>query len=780
MQDFVGERPFDNYRVAITEPSYFFGRSELINNMLRSPFQVRILLGGRRLGKTSALRAVEWNLLNPHNNSHNNYFRRAFPVLIDLKLEQPKDLDNLRYLLIARLREAMERWRKVPVTEINQMYREFLNQIQGAEVTLNFLADLGITCNNNNPDTEKRLNNDSFRLAFLKTTEELRKQKQLNFQGVCFLIDGAEFIVRQTWATDAWSYLRGLKDTDTAIKSALGLLLSGYRDLKEYQQRVGSPLLNIAEIEWLTTLSDEDTRKLICDRAEKENISLSEDKIAQIMEWSGCHPYLTQQSLNMIFDCQEQYSGANLINKLLQYHDKDFSSWWNAERFSGCFSEDERKVYSTLLEQRRGSPKDLAKYTSFSRVKVSEALEVIAGTGVIRQLDDEYYTLGSRLFKQWVEDLISAAPELSSKKQQILLNKALFKQNTINYQDFQIIVDKNHNIRASSEEGDVSDELHWGKNQINLTLQLIDSKQTNRELLKALGSQLYQALFPDKINARFHATIASAQAKKESVRLRLIFESPELASLPWEFLYDEDTNTFLGNNTQTVLSRYIDIPLKPRELKTANLPLKVLLVISTPSDLAQLDASGEEKLIREALGQHIETREIELDVLQTATIRNINQKLDEKPYNVFHFIGHGIFENNKGSMTLVNTDGKSKLLDDESFANFFLGNSNIGLVILNSCQSATVSSNKAFAGTAPNLVRRGIPAVVAMQYSIWDSTAKLFASEFYRKLALGLPVDAAIQKTRNAISMEVGLDKRDFATPVLYMRAKDGIILSGL
>jgi len=44
--------------------------------------------------------------------------------------------------------------------------------------------------------------------------------------------------------------------------------------------------------------------------------------------------------------------------------------------------------------------------------------------------------------------------------------------------------------------------------------------------------------------------------------------------------------------------------------------------------------------------------------------------------------------------------------------------------------------------------------------------------------ALGWPVDAAIQTTRNAISIEVGLDKPDFATPVLYMRAKDGMILS--
>lgn len=363
--------------------------------MLKSPFQVRILLGGRRLGKTSALRAVEWNLLNPTSN----YSRRAFPVLINLQLEQPKDLDHLRYLLIARLREAIEGWRQVPLAEIRQMYREFLSQIKGGEVTLKFLTQLDIKLNINNPDSEKRLNNDSFRLAFLKTTEELRK---LNFQGVCFLIDGAEFIVRQPWANDAWAYLRGLKDTDTAIKSSLGLLLSGYRDLKEYQQRVGSPLLNIAEIEWLGALSEEDTKKLICDRAELESITLNDDKITAVIEWSGCHPYLTQQSLNMIFDSNQQDSRDNLIDKLLQHHDKDFSAWWNDENLSGCFSEDERKVYFALTQHRKSTPQDLAKYTGFSRVKVTEALEVIAGTGVIRSVDEEFYTLSSRLFEEWV------------------------------------------------------------------------------------------------------------------------------------------------------------------------------------------------------------------------------------------------------------------------------------------------------------------------------------------------------------------------------------------
>ena len=348
------------------------------------------------------------------------------------------------------------------------------------------------------------------------------------------------------------------------------------------------------------------------------------------------------------------------------------------------------------------------------------------------------------------------------------------------YQDFQILVDKNNNIRCSSEQGEVSGELQLNKRIIKPILNLIELRKANQELQKDLGNELYQALFPKEIDKRFHATIAVAQAQQQSVRLRLIFESPQLASLPWEFLYDEQTNTFLGNNTQTVLSRYIDVPLQKRDIKAASLPLKILLVISSPTDLATLDTNGEEALIREALGKHIEAGKIELDVIKEATTRNIRQQLSEKPYNVFHFIGHGDFNSDKGYIYLVDENSKSKPLDDENFSNFFLGNNHLGLVVLNCCRGATVSPNQAFAGTVSNLVRRGIPAIVAMQYTIADSTAKLFADEFYRTLALGYPVDTAIQSTRNGISMDVGLDRRDFATPVLYMRAKDGIILNGL
>jgi hypothetical protein len=348
----------------------------------------------------------------------------------------------------------------------------------------------------------------------------------------------------------------------------------------------------------------------------------------------------------------------------------------------------------------------------------------------------------------------------------------------MDYHDLSIRVQKNGDVLAISDQGgDSHGKLNLDRNAIDLALQLIEEDKTNEDLLKRVGSTLYNALFDINLSKQFSATFTAADQSGCGVRLRLIFEDPKTAAIPWEFLYDDSTNTFLANNPQTALSRYIDLPLKKQDIRPASLPLRMLLVISGPTDLATLDSAGEEKRIRQALDDHIKQGQIEIDVLTKATIVEIDQKLSEKPYNVFHFIGHGIFKDNKGQIALINEEGRAQLVDDQVFANQFLGKRGLGLAILNSCEGSAKSSNQVFAGMAPRLVQRGIPAVIAMQYSIRDDTAKLFADKFYRSLALGKPADEAVQSTRNLISMQSGLDKRDFATPVLYMRAKDGVIL---
>ncbi len=52
MENMIQERPSDNFKTAITDPFYFAGRKDFINKITSSPFKVRIILGGRRSGKT--------------------------------------------------------------------------------------------------------------------------------------------------------------------------------------------------------------------------------------------------------------------------------------------------------------------------------------------------------------------------------------------------------------------------------------------------------------------------------------------------------------------------------------------------------------------------------------------------------------------------------------------------------------------------------------------------------------------------------------------------------
>jgi hypothetical protein len=217
--------------------------------------------------------------------------------------------------------------------------------------------------------------------------------------------DGAEFIVRQEWANDAWSYLRGLKDTDTAINPFLGFCFSGYRDLKDYQQRVGSPLLNIADVEWLGTLTESNTRSLIVQRSQNEGVPLTESGYNTILDWAGYHPYLTQQLINEIFDDYQMRKSRSTESFMLHQqrkHDRDFSAWWDEDQRSYGFSQVEQTVYRTLVQQREGTAETVAEQAQFSFGQVADALEVLTGTGVIRQLDDERYRMGSKLFEEWV------------------------------------------------------------------------------------------------------------------------------------------------------------------------------------------------------------------------------------------------------------------------------------------------------------------------------------------------------------------------------------------
>jgi hypothetical protein len=140
-------------------------------------------------------------------------------------------------------------------------------------------------------------------------------------------------------------------------------------------------------------------------RSEDQRIRLSEEDILAILAWAGGHPYLTHQLLNALFDARQtglSCAVESMVAELLRQYDRNFAGWWNAGQRSDGFGEAERAGYHTLVRLREGTVESLAQHTGQSPLQAADALQILVGTGVIRQLDEDRYVIGAQLFEEWV------------------------------------------------------------------------------------------------------------------------------------------------------------------------------------------------------------------------------------------------------------------------------------------------------------------------------------------------------------------------------------------
>jgi hypothetical protein len=249
-----------------------------------------------------------------------------------------------------------------------------------------------------------------------------------------------------------------------------------------------------------------------------------------------------------------------------------------------------------------------------------------------------------------------------------------------------------------------------------------------------------------------------------------------LANLPWEFLYDG--RNFLALSDSTPIVRYLDLPDPPRRMMV-ELPLRVLVTISSPADLPPLNVKEEEYKMREALAGLVNKGLVQIDFTPDATLSTLQRTLRQgrtsgQPYHVWHYIGHGAFDlqANESVLMMVNDLGVSYRARGFQLGTLFNGYPELRLALLNACEGARPGPDDPFGGVAAALVERGISAVIGMQFEITDRAAITFAGEFYAALVDGLPVDAALTEARRAIFFLPNWI--EWATPVLFMRVQDG------
>jgi CHASE2 domain-containing sensor protein len=312
---------------------------------------------------------------------------------------------------------------------------------------------------------------------------------------------------------------------------------------------------------------------------------------------------------------------------------------------------------------------------------------------------------------------------------------------------------------------------------LNQYIRDIASRDVNEQRLKSCGEALFDLIIPmGPVRDLFHRSLGKAEGKGFGLHICLPLEPPELAALPWEYLHHRDLG-WLAASVKTPVVRSPAITVELQEFQV-NPPLRLLFLAP---ESAHLDAGGEAELLKQSLSG-LRTA-VEIDFLrEKVTLDRIADRLTRHTFHVIHFMGHAVFANDESYIDLDDDTCSRRQVRGSEFANLFTNHRRLKLVVLNACEGAHVSGTRPLVGVVPELMRRGVPGVVGMQFRIYDQVALTFAEAFYRTLFQGPTrgrVDLAITEARNHLATKfVAHPKasRALGAPVLFVSVPTGQI----
>ena len=101
------------------------------------------------------------------------------------------------------------------------------------------------------------------------------------------------------------------------------------------------------------------------------------------------------------------------------------------------------------------------------------------------------------------------------------------------------------------------------------------------QAVQDFGRELFNALFVGEVRTRYDMSWHEATQKDLGLRLKLRIQSPSLAALPWEFLYDPRQAEYVCLSRNTPIVRYLEIPQPIQPLTVA--PMRLSCSTSIPT-----------------------------------------------------------------------------------------------------------------------------------------------------------------------------------------------------
>jgi CHAT domain len=297
------------------------------------------------------------------------------------------------------------------------------------------------------------------------------------------------------------------------------------------------------------------------------------------------------------------------------------------------------------------------------------------------------------------------------------------------------------------------------------------------ETLEILGTQLWQLILDNDVGDALRRKIP--RNGKPALRLSIAFKDnadATLRELPWEFLFEPQKRAFLATKTELLLTRYVSTEgERVRVIEVGDKEeVRALLIAALPANNMFLPAKFELGKLRTAL-QDVANLTVPdpIDVWNPAMIRDV---LTETPYHIIHVVG--ICKGAPGKPEIYLGGGRDGFHDPEQFVELLTVNdTRPQLVILHLCDFIDGDATENFERLAPALIKRQVPAVLALQYAYAVREEKPdytgLGKQFYQSLVDGHQIGAAVQASRRRLQLE-RRDRR-FGTPVLYLQ-EDGAL----
>jgi hypothetical protein len=314
------------------------------------------------------------------------------------------------------------------------------------------------------------------------------------------------------------------------------------------------------------------------------------------------------------------------------------------------------------------------------------------------------------------------------------------------------------------------------------------------ETFRVLGEHLYQMVFRDAVASAFDTAYERATEAGQPLRVILSFgedpSSSELAELPWEFLYrraHSGPSFYLATATRLLLNRCL--PSVRTSMPMTQFPLRVLFVICLP----QTDSPDqqEQPTLREKILGSItqlkakQANRLDVRVVEDWDVDRVEAELQHYPH-VVHIVGYAKHERDSngrmtGKILLPGPDGRPQWSEPQTVAELLTRGKTSDqlprLVILHPCDTRPIDFTASFERLAPELIKAGILAVLAMQYPLSAAAARRFIGKFYERLVAGHEIDLIVQESRYEMYSRLQ-DNRLIGTPVLYMQSWGGQLVA--